>query len=234
MPLEFCSDLSAAEWISAGARGWPQLIMFGPPGLPAYARLRFLPDPAHRGQSENEAHFDADAPSESAQLRAVLDVLARYTSTPDECYFCLWDGWGWTVAADGAWTLNVPAHAAAPDTERVVAAQPDAIPTCYVDESDERPRVPMVVLADRSYFLFRGPVSAFGDWGPTDVPTDQPPALPLPAFAWPADHAWCVARDVDPHWAGIGADTAAIDQLIDAPNLDVVAADPREAQPVYW
>jgi hypothetical protein len=38
---------------------------------------------------------------------------------------------------------------------------------------------------------------------------------------------------VDPHWAGIGADTATIDQLVADPRLDVVLADPREAQPEY-
>ena len=57
--------------------------------------------------------------------------------------------------------------------------------------------------------------------------------MPDPAFIWPADHTWCVANDVDPHWAGIGADLSAIDQLLANPRLDVVAADPREEQPTY-
>lgn len=65
-------------------------------------------------------------------------------------------------------------------------------------------------------------VSDIGDWD-----------VPYPAFVWPADRAWCVAADVDPHWAGIGADTAAIDRLVADPHLDVVPADPREDQPCY-
>jgi hypothetical protein len=55
-----------------------------------------------------------------------------------------------------------------------------------------------------------------------------------PAFVWPADHAWCFASDVDPHWAGIGADRAVVDRLVADRNLDVVHADPEERQPTYY
>ena len=55
-----------------------------------------------------------------------------------------------------------------------------------------------------------------------------------PAFVWPADHAWIFVSDVDPHWAGIGASRAAIEELIDDPVLDVVAADPNLTQPYYY
>ena len=52
-------------------------------------------------------------------------------------------------------------------------------------------------------------------------------------FIWPADHAWCVAHDVDPHYAGIGASSAAVADLLAQPDLDVVPADPRVEQPYY-
>jgi hypothetical protein len=42
-----------------------------------------------------------------------------------------------------------------------------------------------------------------------------------------------VANDVDPHWAGIGADAALVEQLIADPRLDVIAADPAGDQPAY-
>jgi hypothetical protein len=50
---------------------------------------------------------------------------------------------------------------------------------------------------------------------------------------WPADRTWCVAKDVDPHWAGIGADDDAIEPLLADPALDVVRADPTQPQPRY-
>ncbi|XVV08596.1 hypothetical protein ACQP2X_27535 [Actinoplanes sp. CA-131856] len=81
---------------------------------------------------------------------------------------------------------------------------------------------PKVVLPHREFFLFRG---AFADYAPDFQP---------PAFVWPADHAWCLAADVDPHWAGVGATAAAIADLIADPRLDVVPADPSAAQPFYY
>lgn len=47
------------------------------------------------------------------------------------------------------------------------------------------------------------------------------------------DRAWCVASDVDPHWAGIGAPSDVIDALVADENLDAVRADPDAEQPRY-
>jgi hypothetical protein len=119
----------------------------------------------------------------------------------EDCYFCLWDGWGSQVAP--------------------------AFPPSML-------RGPKVVVPHRAYVLFRGSVTDLGDWGAADRWPGLPRRdLPDPAFIWPADHAWCVANDVDPHWAGIGADGSAIDELLAHPRLDVVAADPRDKQPSY-
>ena len=54
MTLTFCWDLSAADWIARSDLPWSQLVSFGPAGFDGYARLRFLPDPAYPGQSEND------------------------------------------------------------------------------------------------------------------------------------------------------------------------------------
>ncbi len=93
-----CSDLSAAAWLLTGDQPWHQLVGFGPAIFPAHARLRFLPDPAYDGQSEYDVDVDElleeTALTETARLRAVLSTLARHTGTPEDCYFCLWDGWG--------------------------------------------------------------------------------------------------------------------------------------------
>jgi hypothetical protein len=220
-----CSDLSAAGWIMAGDQPWDQLVGFGPAGFPAYARVRFLPDPAYEGQSENDVHADADvgADAETAQLRAVLDTLTRHTGTPDDCYFCLWDGWGSDIrGGDGARVLDWRTGTVRPGPQIAPAFPPSVL------------QGPKVVVTNRAYFLFRGSVSDFGNWGAADAWPGQPRLhMPDPAFMWPADHAWCVANDVDPHWAGVGADVSAIDELLADPRLDVVAADPRQDQPAY-
>ena len=191
MTLTQCSDPSPAAWIVDDDRPWQLLVTFGPSGFPAHARLRFLPDPVRPGQSEHEVQPLDDAGSETDQVRSLLDQLAPHTGTPDQCFFCVWDGWG--------------------DLEG-----------------------PKVVMPHRAYYLFEGRLSDVGTWGTADLGSGEPgTGMQVPAFVWPADHAWCVAKDVDPHWAGIAADQTVIDLLVDGSGLDLVHADPDVDQPSY-
>ena len=198
MALALCSDLSPADWIIASEVPWEQLVVFGPASFAAYARLRFLPDPSFDGQREIDADRDA-ARSATDQWRALFELLAAHTHTPDDCYFCLWEGWPFPPRVRQLPKLSVP--------------------------SGSRP-------AARSYFLFRGPLSDACDWGAPEFSSGGPPPYE-PAFVWPADRAWCVANDVDPHWAGIGADATVIEQLVADRGLDAVVADPSDDQPAY-
>jgi hypothetical protein len=233
--LTRCSDLSPADWLTTSDQPWEQLVTVGPAGFAAYARLRFLPDPAYEGQSENDVGLAEDTPSETAQLSVVLDVLSGFTRTPDDCYFCLWDGWGDHVHdSDGG---------SAPDLRTdTVGAEPGVDPSgryrpVPAIDPTFRPSVSresMVVVPNRAYFLYRGSVTDLGASGSSPAwPGQLGAGRADPAFIWPADRTWCVANDVDPHWAGIGAAAPAIDQLIADPRLDVVRADPRGRQPHY-
>lgn len=89
----------------------------------------------------------------------------------------------------------------------------------------------LVVLPHRRYALFQGPlvgIDAFANQ------LGSGKSIAPPAFVWPADRRWCFTSDVDPHWAGIGASTTAIDALVSDPSLDVVQASPAESQPLYY
>ena len=194
MALTPCSDLSPAAWITGSDVPWYQLVAFGPQAFRAYARLRFLPDPTAPGQEEPSGVLGPDAPSENDVLGLALAVLGEHTNTPDDLYFCMWDGWGTPPALRG---------------------------------------LPMVTVPHRSYFLFSGTLADFADWDSPRMAGIIPGDVPPPAFIWPADHAWCIALDVDPHYAGIGAAPETIAQLVAHPALDVVPADPTERQPDY-
>jgi hypothetical protein len=215
MTLTWCADLSPADWITTSELPWDRLVTFGPGGFPAYARLRFIPDPTRDGQRENDAERDEDAPSDDEQLRMLLEGLIAHTGTPDELYFCLWEGWGLeggmvTTSSDGTRRVEQPAFPA-----ETLAARRVEVP-------------------NRAYLLFRGSLVDLGGWGATHMWPDIPtPRSWEPAFVWPADHTWCVAKDVDPHWAGVGGSASAVEQLVADARLDVVRADPREAQPSY-
>jgi len=90
----------------------------------------------------------------------------------------------------------------------------------------ELTRGPLVVLPHRQYVLFTGDLSEIERWE-QEFGGGEP--CPPPAFAWPADRRWCFTSDVDPHWAGIGASSAAIESLIARSDVDVVRASPDRA-----
>lgn len=224
MTLASCWDLSDADWIVHSDLPWQQLVGFGPAGFDAYARLRFLPDPVRPGQSE----ADVDPDWRTDQLPTLFEVLAIQTSTADDCYFCVWEGFGDAdVAIDDDAVYIDDENAGAP-LERA-RARPGRAPNRATS-----PSIPKVVVPQRAYWLFRGPLADIGRW---DTAQEWPGQWRLdqavPAFVWPADHAWCVARDVDPHWAGIGGHLPMITHLITDPRLDVVPADPAKVQPSY-
>ena len=203
MSLAICSDLSPASWIVTSDVPWDRLVTFGPPGFAAYARVRFIPDPTHHGQQENEADLDA-SPSETEQWRALLQLLGTETAAPSDCYFGLWDGWSFPESANRWPTFGVPRGAH----------------TAY-----------------RSFFLFRGALLDAEIWGtPAEAGIWGRPEFAqggTPALVWPSDHTWCVAADIDPHWAGLGATVPVIERLVADRRLDAVAADPDSEQPAY-
>lgn len=116
MSLSLCTDISAADWLVGQDLPWYQLTASGPIGFPAYARLRFIPDPTYEGQRENDAEGPADTLTpaddgyltENDQFKIVAEILTPYTSTPEDCFFCLWDGWGQDVIGDDLPMVKIP------------------------------------------------------------------------------------------------------------------------------
>jgi hypothetical protein len=231
--------LAPADWIANSTLDWSQLIEFGPSGFAAYARLRFLPDPSHPGQSENDAPDEGDEMHawRMRQWAVLMRTLAARTSTPQDCYVCIWEGYS---SSDPDEVMGPP---------RAPVDAPARMPLQYRDEPNwhwaplpirprKDPRTPMVVVPNRRYYLFRGTVEDAARWradgGSEELRVEHvrlhPPEL---AFVWPADRAWCVAFDVDPHWAGIGAPRDVIEALVADENLDAVPADPDAEQPRY-
>lgn len=194
MRLSYCVDTTAADWLVRSGTPAQQLITFGPSSFQAFARLRFIPDPVDPNQHEADVDVPEEHPSDIEQVRRVLRLLAAFTSTAQECYFCLWEGYS---------DAPLPPHVQ---------------------------RGPLVELPHRRYALLRGALNDIDAWE-ADLGGGQP--IAPPAFVWPADHRWCLASDVDPHWAGVGAEQAAIDALLGDPQLDVVPASPADSQPQY-
>lgn len=212
MTLEFRTDVSAADWIAGADRPWDQLVTFGPPGFEAYARLRFLPDPQFPGQSENDVDGDDWRDEQFPRLFA---ALAARTADPDDCYFCVWEGFGTATTPTDEPLLSAGELAA------FALARPGLAPP-----GPPTVTAPQVVVPHRAFWLFHGGLADLGTWDtaagwPGEYSLDDAEA----AFVWPADRSWCVTKDVDPHFATVAGPAALIAALRDVPGLDLADLD---------
>jgi hypothetical protein len=127
------------------------------------------------------------------------DLLARYTSTPDQVWFCVWNGFG---------DLKIhPEGSAILTTGRLTRKRRRA---------RRPPPAPTLQLPNRAYYLFSGPIRGIGEsmragWQSANL-------------LWPEDRAWCVATEIDFAWTYIGGGDALIQGLIKDPALEAMTA----------
>lgn len=118
-------------------------------------------------------------------IGALLPHLRPATTTPNECYFAIWEGFG-----------------------------DSAVPPSLT---------PKLELPGRAYHVFSGPLAAA--LTSFDVMQFHYPSLTRHMSAnlwWPADHAWCVATEIDFAWTFVGASRACIDAVLADPRLEAV------------
>src|SRR4029077_19918486 len=91
----------------------------------------------------------------NSQLRALITPLSAFTTTPQACWFCLWEGYGYVtggVASFTAFKQGAPkAGARRPRRWNLRMPSPKAI-----GNTPDRKRVR---LPARDYLLFKGPIA---------------------------------------------------------------------------
>lgn len=256
--LSFVKDPSVADWIAPRLGpfgGWVGSVV--PRGFPAYARvLHPVRDQYGKpatwtavcAKTGREAHalmqwqsissprvedgsgrpasggapWDGDKPQvgelEPQTLAALCRQLAGHIDPAQGCFFALWEGWGWIPGGQSVAFLR--ASEFSPGTAE---PQPTAVPPAFGEEvmSGGRLRHP-----GRDYLLFAGPVDAameVGHWPSQDWFLPQSPSL-----IWPTDHTWCVATEVDFDSTLIAGDTALIDAVLSAPDLEAMPVEPGD------
>src|SRR5690349_15002445 len=93
MALRLCEDMTAARWIATSDVPWYDLAKFGPAGFEAHARLLYDPENDPEGDSFAAAEWKARVRSDQELLDPLCKIMAHETTTPDDCYFLLWDGY---------------------------------------------------------------------------------------------------------------------------------------------
>ena len=210
MPLRPLSDVSAGHWLAEAA-----VTPLGPAGFEAYVRVLHPWSGDDHGEDER---FVGHVPED--ELAALADVLAKHTRTPDDCFHALWDGYGAIVGGEAAGFLSFAAIPAAwPGRIFTKPKPPPVPPPAFAPEVMEGPRIR---VAGRDHLLFAGPLSDAGQWGAVSFGHGIPRDINSPNLLWPADHAWCVATDIDSSWTGVGGPAALADDLLADPRLEVV------------
>lgn len=214
MSLRHEPDVSQAAWFTVSTTPWHRLCSIGPSGFERYGRLFH---PLRDGVENNrddlanvEGHLDPGS------LTSLTAHLGRHTSTPDDCFFALWDGFG---DIHGSPSVTVLADRGE-----------QRIPPAFPPEVLAGPRVE---IPGRTYLLFRGALAEAGDWGAADLLPGRPRTLNSPNLMWPADHAWFVASEIDLPWTGIAGAKGLLEDLVADPALDAQPVAPSGKLP-YW
>jgi hypothetical protein len=168
------------------------------------------PSPAAR---TDPAPWNGEPPPEGnlpAELLHILCVtLTEHTSTPESCWFCLWDGYGWLHGSPSVAIMG----------RRGSIPVPPAFPAEVLDG-------PRVRLPGRDYILFAGPLAAAPELGwasPLGSFLPQSPNL-----FWPHDHAWCVASEIDLFCTLVAGSEALAQALVGDPRLEAWRVQPAD------
>jgi len=138
-------------------------------------------------------------------LQALLAVLDRHTRTPDRCWFCTWDGYGWVNGS--------PAVA--------ILGSTDPIPPGVTPEALAAERVD---LPGRTYLLGTGPLEAAAGNGWHVTPDWFQPQSPN--LFWPEDRAWFVGTEIDFDSTLVAGSRQLIAELVNDTTLECWPIDP--------
>ena len=149
--------------------------------------------------------------TEDAKVLAA--IAGGWTSTPRDCWFCVWDGFGWDSA--GVFSAVFTADGEPAEFVEEQHRREDPVPPAVRDG-------PRVRLPNREHLLYAGPAE--------DVVL--PAALAgdgqCASLWWPADRAWCVATDVDLPWTYVGGPRGLIDAIRTDGRLEALPASPGD------
>ena len=145
------------------------------------------------------------------QSSALAKLLVRRTTTPEKCWFGLWDGYGDLHPGSQYLQSAVFVGTGLPRLLRLLALKlrPPRVPEPFTVFP---PQLKRVHLPARDYFLFSGPVVAAVGW-------DEGPNL-----WWPADRAWCVASEIDFPYTYVGGSADLIAEILSDERIEALPA----------
>jgi hypothetical protein len=195
------SDLYApvveVRWAEVAARS----------GKIAHPEMQFhaiAPPPNDRGYGLEPAVYEPRLGGLSnRQMGAMVDLLSRHTATPNVCWLCLWEGYGYNSAVWMTFSTSEAAHDDPPPSP------PQMGPPLWAELYKRAKRVK---LPGRDYILFKGSVAQAQGWHDG------------PNLWWPDDRAWCVASEIDFPYTYVAGSKPLIDDILRHPDLEALPA----------
>jgi hypothetical protein len=175
---------------------WSGVAMHGRVQWHEIALPRVAPPvrPPWRGQGPREGSPFVD------DMNVLVELLADTTSTPESCYFCVWNGY-----LGGAAVMYT--SSGAPSQPLPPPPQPSRL----------------VQLPWRDYALFEGPLSCASSFAGVSHWHGATANL-----WWPADHSWCVASEIDLPWTYVGGSVELIGRVLADERLEALPASPDD------
>ncbi|HSI81845.1 MAG TPA: hypothetical protein VK919_14475 [Solirubrobacterales bacterium] len=208
--------LHPAGSADGGDVSWQEVAAWSGRRMHALAQFEAISRPAAgSGSGPRPFEYDPlDGEPDPELLEALCEILAGHTTTPERCWFCLWEGWGW-IDDGGVIITSGPQTG---DSFDLPPAFPDAVL-----------KGPRVRLSGRDYILLAGELAGalqIGDRYPERIHERYPEVDPStfdpqpPSVFWPDDRAWCVASELDLVSTYVGGTAALIDGILADPRLE--------------
>jgi hypothetical protein len=198
------------DWVPVDVR-WSAVASWS--GRTVHPEMQFhaIASPVEPGETDGPMPWSGEprlGVLSKAQMSAVAGLLPTFTSTPQTCWLCLWDGYGYVTGA------VVPLHAfkqgAPPAGPRRSKRWNLRMPTPKAQGGlPDRKRVR---LPSRDYLLFRGPIDKAMGW--EDGPN----------LWWPDDRSWCIASEIDLPYSYVGGPQELIDAIVAHPAIEALPA----------
>ncbi len=136
---------------------------------------------------------------DATDAAALVSILRGATTTSDDAWFMLWNGYGDL----GPWMNDLPVG--------------------VIHRASEPPDVPAAleggIWAFRHYIVLRGPLDALPTWfgwlGEGHGPN----------YWWPEDRAWIVATEIDGYSTYVGGSRDRIEAIVESPLMEALPSD---------
>lgn len=222
--LDIALDVSVGDWIRESLDPWVAFseipITIGiviPKGFESYVLVRHTGRGDHHGGLGNET------------LGTLIEILSNFTIAPEECFFGLWEGYGWMHPGSIA-TFSPLRHPKLygffrpisirigvrrfrkklrPEVQSLDHLESHTLPEGIM--KSERFKLP-----NREYLLMRGPLSEAKKIGWTFFESFQSQS---PNLLWPRDRGWILATEIDFNVTLIGGSESLVATILDAGSL---------------